>query len=127
MKKFLLLFVFLTPLTIALYFCQVFVLKTYFHTIAFQLTTSSIYLFHFSTVIASYTLLIFVHKYFFLQTGYAFLAIGIIKMGLAILFLMPIINSNTIDKSPDILSFFVPFFLFLLLETIFAVKLLNNK
>jgi hypothetical protein len=84
-------------------------------------------LFHFLTVAVSYTLLVLVNKYFFQQTGYAFLAFGIIKMGLSVFFLMPVIDSDIANKIPDVLSFFIPFFVFLLLETIFSVNLLNSS
>ena len=88
---------------------------------------SSIYFFHFFTVIVSYVLLVIVNKYFFPQTGYAFLAFGIIKMGLSVYFLTPVIQSNLADKVPDVLSFFIPFFIYLFLETIFSVTLLNSS
>ncbi len=126
-KKITLLFIYLVPITALFYFCQEFILSTYFNQIEFKLSTFSIYLFHFLTVAVSYTLLVLVNKYFFQQTGYAFLAFGIIKMGLSVFFLMPVIDSDIANKIPDVLSFFSPFFVFLLLETIFSVKLLNSS
>lgn len=126
-KKIARLFVYLVPITVVFYFCQDFILSTYFNQIEFKITTLSIYLFHFLTVAVSYTLLVLVNKYFFQQTGYAFLAFGIIKMGLSVFFLMPVIDSEIANKIPDVLSFFIPFFIFLLLETIFSVNLLNSS
>lgn len=117
----------LLPLTFVLYFCQKFILSNFFNHLEFKLTTISIYFFHFFTVIVSYVLLVIVNKYFFPQTGYAFLAFGIIKMGLSVYFLMPVIQSNLADKVPDVLSFFIPFFIYLFLETIFSVTLLNSS
>lgn len=117
----------LLPLTFVLYFCQEFILSNFFNYLEFKLTTISIYFFHFFTVIVSYVLLVIVNKYFFPQTGYAFLAFGIIKMGLSVYFLMPVIQSNLADKVPDVLSFFIPFFIYLFLETIFSVTLLNSS
>jgi hypothetical protein len=117
----------LVPLTLVLYFCHEFVLSNFLNHLGFELTTISIYLFHFFTVIVSYVLLVVVNKYFFSQTGYAFLAFGIIKMGLSVFFLMPVIQSDSVDKVPDVLSFFMPFFIYLLLETIFSVTLLNSS
>jgi hypothetical protein len=126
-KKILKLLMVLLPLTLVLYFCQEFILSNFFNHLEFKLTTISIYFFHFFTVIVSYVLLVIVNKYFFPQTGYAFLAFGIIKMGLSVYFLMPVIQSNLADKVPDVLSFFIPFFLYLFLETIFSVTLLNSS
>ncbi|MFN7043944.1 MAG: DUF6168 family protein [Flavobacterium sp.] len=126
-KKITRLFVYLVPVTVLFYFIQEFILSTYFNHIEFKIATLSIYLFHFLTVAVSYTLLVLVNKYFFQQTGYAFLAFGIIKMGLSVFFLMPVIDSDIANKIPDVLSFFIPFFIFLLLETIFSVNLLNSS
>lgn len=126
-KKIARLFVYLVPITVVFYFCQEYILSTYFNQIEFKISTFSIYLFHFLTVAVSYILLVLVNKYFFQQTGYAFLAFGIIKMGLSVFFLMPVIDSDIANKIPDVLSFFSPFFVFLLLETIFSVKLLNSS
>jgi len=117
----------LLPLTLVLYFCQEFILSNFFNHLELKLTTISIYFFHFFTVMVSYVLLVIVNKYFFPQTGYAFLAFGIIKMGLSVYFLMPVIQSNLADKVPDVLSFFIPFFIYLFLETIFSVTLLNSS
>ena len=125
-KKITRLFVYLILMTLVLYYCQDFILSNYFTQIEFKITTSSIYLFHFFTVAVSYVLLVLVNKFFFQQTGYAFLAFGIIKMALSVYFLMPVIDSDINNKIPDVLSFFTPFFIFLLLETIFSVNLLNS-
>lgn len=126
-KKITRLFVYLVPITVLFYFIQDFILTTYFNQIEFKIATFSIYIFHFLTVAVSYTLLVLVNKYFFQQTGYAFLAFGIIKMALSVFFLMPVIDSDIANKIPDVLSFFMPFFIFLLLETIFSVNLLNSS
>ena len=66
-KKIARLFVYLVPITVVFYFCQEFILSTYFNQIEFKITTFSIYLFHFLTVAVSYTLLVLVNKYFFQQ------------------------------------------------------------
>ncbi|HBK84123.1 MAG TPA: hypothetical protein DDZ41_11120, partial [Flavobacterium sp.] len=61
------------------------------------------------------------------KVGYAFLAIGIIKMALSISFLMPLITSNLKDKIPDTLNFFFCYFVFLIIESVILVKLLSKK
>ena len=126
-KKIARLFVYLVPITVMFYFCQEYILSTYFNQIEFKITTFSIYLFHFLTVAVSYTLLVLVNKYFFQQTGFAFLAFGIIKMGLSVFFLMPVIDSDVANKIPDVLSFFIPFFIFLLLEKIYLIVFIKSS
>lgn len=126
-KKITRLFVYLVPITVLFYFFQEFIISTFFNQVEFKIAIFSIYLFHFLTVAVSYSLLVLVNKYFFQQTGYAFLTLGVIKMGLSVFFLMPVIDSDIANKIPDVLSFFMPFFVFLLLETIFSVNLLNSS
>jgi hypothetical protein len=117
---------FLILATLVLYFFHEFIIDNYVGQTAFELTTISIYLFHFFTVFVSYLLLVIVNNYFFSLTGSAFLAFGIIKMALSVFFLFPVIQSDSVDKVPDVLSFFIPFFIYLFLETIFSISLLNS-
>jgi hypothetical protein len=118
-KKIARLFVYLVPITVMFYFCQEYILSTYFNQIEFKITTFSIYLFHFLTVAVSYTLLVLVNKYFFQQTGFAFLAFGIIKMGLSVFFLMPVIDSDVANKIPDVFVFFYTVFYFFIVRNYF--------
>jgi len=117
---------FLILVTLVLYFFHEFIIDNYVGQTTFELTTISIYLFHFFTVFVSYLLLVIVNNYFFSLTGSAFLAFGIIKMALSVFFLFPVIQSDSVDKVPDVLSFFIPFFIYLFLETIFSISLLNS-
>ena len=87
----------------------------------------SIYIFLSLIFFISYVILVLISKFFFNQTGYGFLAFGIIKMAFSVVFLMPLIKSNFEDKVPDVLAFFVPFFCFLFFETIYSIKLLNQE
>jgi hypothetical protein len=70
--------------------------------------------------------LIFVNKNYFDKTGFAFLATSILKMMASIVFLIPLIQSTSINLIPDVFAFFIPYFLFLTFETFFAIRLINN-
>jgi hypothetical protein len=83
------------------------------------------YLFHGLSTWATYSFLLFVNKTFFDKTGFAFLATGILKMFASVLFLMPLIQSDYEDKIPDIIAFFILYFIYLFFETIHAIKLLK--
>lgn len=60
-------------------------------------------------------------------TGFAFLGGVIIKMFISLVFLFPLIKSEFTDKVPDVLNFFLPFFIFLAIEAWFSVRLLQLK
>lgn len=118
--------IYLIPYGLTLYFIQNYFTITILKETFFFNSTYSIYLFHFLATIFSYTSLIIINKFFFSQTGFAFLACGLVKMGFSVFFLMPLIKSNIEDKVPDVLAFFVPFFCFLFFETVQSIKLLNQ-
>lgn len=60
-------------------------------------------------------------------TGYAFVGVVLLKMFASLVFLYPLLKSNTEDKILDVVYFFVPFFVFLFLEVWFSVQLLTSK
>lgn len=84
-----------------------------------------LYFFHVISTLATYSFLLFVNKTFFDKTGFAFLATGVFKMFACIVFLIPLIQSDFDNKIPDVLAFFMLYFIYLLYETIHAIKLLK--
>ena len=54
------------------------------------------------------------------------MGMGVLKMMACVVFLIPMIQSETADRIPDVGAFFIPYFMFLLFETIFAVRLINK-
>lgn len=61
------------------------------------------------------------------NVGFVFLFITSSKMLFAYLFLKPILNANTITASTEKINFFVIFILFLAIETMLTIRILNNK
>lgn len=90
-------------------------------------STWLIYLFHALVTFGIYAALVFVHQTFQEKTGFAFMACSLLKMLLSVLFLLPIMLSDFGRPLNDIFAFFIPYFLYLAFETIFAVKLINSK
>lgn len=86
-----------------------------------------IYLFNFFITFISLANLYFVYYKFRDYVGYTYLGIGIIKMALSLVFLMPLIKSDFDSKIPDTLNFFFCYFVLLIIESVFLVKLLNKK
>lgn len=87
----------------------------------------NIYFFNFILGTLGLFLLNLVYEKFNDKVGYAFLGIGIFKMALSISFLMPLIESDFQNKVPDTLNFFFCYFIFLIIESVFVIKLLNKK
>ena len=114
----------LIPYTFFLYIIQ-FYFQTEVLSIEFYYSLSSIYVFHFISTFVILTSLITIKKFFFEKIGFAFMALSLIKMLASIIFLIPLIKMENIDYIPDVLSFFISYFLFLLFEIMFSVKLLN--
>jgi hypothetical protein len=55
------------------------------------------------------------------------MASSFLKMILSVIFLLPIILKDDRSYKADVLLFFMPYFLYLLFETVFVVQLLKDK
>jgi|JI10StandDraft_1071094.scaffolds.fasta_scaffold42751_5 hypothetical protein len=84
-----------------------------------------IYSFHLSVSLIIFTSLFLISKIDFDKVGFAFMTLSVLKMLGAILFLLPVILDVNFDKIPDIINFFIPYFIFLILEIFFSLKLLH--
>jgi hypothetical protein len=61
------------------------------------------------------------------NVGFTFLLVTFIKMGLSYAVLAPILSSGNSNVRIEKLNFFIIFALFLTIETIITVRILNNK
>jgi hypothetical protein len=61
------------------------------------------------------------------KVGFTFMGFGILKMAFAILFLLPLKEPTCLNPIPDVLAFFIPYFIFLFYETFYLVSLLNKE
>tara|TARA_R110001583_G_scaffold103863_3_gene251139 strand:+ start:27672 stop:27887 length:216 start_codon:yes stop_codon:yes gene_type:complete len=66
------------------------------------------------------------NKIFPEKVGFSFMALSVLKMLVTVLFLVPLIRIDKVQKLPDIIAFFVPYFFFLTFELTFIIKLLNE-
>ena len=114
------------PFSIFLFLIQ-FALVNYIFKIELYYSILAIYGFHFIATFLIFLFLVFVHKTFSDKTGFAFMACSLLKMLAAVLFLLPIMLNDTSNPFQDIVAFFIPYFLFLIFETVYAVKLINTK
>jgi hypothetical protein len=118
---------YLIPFTLLLFAAQYYGTAAWNAHHEFFYATWSIYLFLFVTTLLIYLLLLFVNLNFPDFTGFAFLGTTFVKMMAAVVFLIPLIQSEGRETNLDIAAFFIPYFLFLLFETVFAVRLINKR
>lgn len=117
---------YIIPFSILLFVTQNYIVTALFEKTYFFYSTWSIYLFHFIITVLSYLFLLFVNKTFPDKTGFAFMGISLLKMMAAVVFLIPLLQSDLENQIPDVGAFFIPYFLYLLFETFFAISLINK-
>ena len=61
------------------------------------------------------------------NVGYTFLLVTCIKMVIAYIVLLPIFNTNLENASIEKINFFIVFALFLAIETIITIRIVNNN
>lgn len=115
----------LLPFTLLLWLIQ-FLLQRYVLEMEFYYSSFSIYLFHFLATFLIYLSLVFVYRNFTENTGFAFMGLSLFKMVAAVIFLLPLVLSEVNAVFVNILAFFIPYFLYLIFETLYAVKLINK-
>ena len=77
--------------------------------------------------LVTFGLIVFVNLVIKEYTGFAFIASIVFKMFVTLWFLFPLITSDVLNKTPDVLNFFLPFFIFLVIEVLFSIRLLQSK
>ncbi|MDX1544657.1 MAG: hypothetical protein R3214_12000 [Christiangramia sp.] len=117
---------FFIPFSLLLFGIQ-FTLVNYFLETNLYYSTVWIYGFHVIATLLIYLFLIYVHNTFRDKTGFAFMGCSLFKMLAAVIFLLPMMLSDVANPFQDMIAFFIPYFLFLIFETIYAVRLINIK
>lgn len=115
------------PFSIVLFVIQYLVINFLLTDIVFYYSIWTIYSFHILATSAIYIALVLIHKNFKDNTGFAFMGGSLLKMLAAVLFLLPMLLNNQEFRLINLLSFFIPYFLYLIFETIYAVRLINSK
>jgi len=113
------------PFSIILFFLH-FLIIGKFSNYSFFYTIYAIHLFQIITTALVCFIIIYINEKLPEKTGFAFMALSILKMLAAILFLIPLIRLDKDQKLPDIITFFITYFAFLFFELTFIVKLLSG-
>jgi len=116
----------LITLALVLYTVHYIVVNKLLSEYSFYYPIYTIYLFLIVVTSIIIVTILAIYKNYKDKTGFAFLAFSILKMLFAVIFLIPLITSDLTNKVPDILSFFIPYFLFLTLETVYILNLINR-
>ncbi len=94
---------------------------------AFQYSLFQVYLFFLFCSVCIVFILIQVKKRDLDNVGNGFLLLTLIKIGIAFLFANPIVSSTSKFKEIERMDFFIVFAVFLTIETMATIGILNNK
>lgn len=113
--------------TIILYGVHSYLLSYFATETLFFFPLWQVYLFHLIITTILYTIINYkfskTHKDIFVT----FMAITLVKMLLAIVFLLPLLLSDFVNKQPDVFNFFIPYFLYLFFEVYSITKFLQKQ
>ena len=98
----------------------------FLHTTALFFPLWHIYLFHFFVTIILFSVLNYKYKSGQKNIFNLFMGLTLLKMILAVLFLLPLLVSDFEYKQADFFNFFIPYFLFLSFEIFSVLKILKT-
>jgi hypothetical protein len=117
----------LSIITVILFLLQKYLTQSFFRTTNFYFETWQIYLFQFVSVA---TLIYFLQHRSKIKPDKVlntFVILSLLKMAAVIVFLLPLFFNKSMDSKPTVFSFFIPYFIFLIIESNYALKILNEK
>jgi len=117
----------LSIITVILFLLQKYLTQSFFSSINFYFETWQIYLFQFISVAA---LIYFLQHRSRIKPDKVlntFVILSLLKMGAVIVFLLPLFFNKSMDSKPAVFSFFIPYFIYLIIESSYALKILNEK
>lgn len=112
--------------TVLLYGIHKFIITYFLQELAMFYPLWHMYLFHFVITTIFYTVLNYRYSSGHRNVFTTFMIATFLKMGLAILFLLPLILSDFSNKQPDIFNFFIGYFFYLFFEVFVLTKLLKK-
>ena len=125
-KQFFLYVGMLLGISVILFFIQNFIVQWLSDDYTFFYPVWGIYLFHFLITAFIFTILYLVGKFLPKYVGLTFMGFILFKMIASVVFLIPLIKMDDVSKIPDFGSFFIPYFIYLFLEILLAIAILNQ-
>ena len=117
----------LLVLSLILFGVHYYILYSFFNEIVFELPLALIYGVHFVLVYSIYTIVNYRYSRGKTEIFNIFMGGTLLKMCLIIVFLLPVILSEQKNKIPDVLNFFLPYFVFLGFEVYSIFSFLQKK
>ncbi|MCL6217125.1 DUF6168 family protein [Zunongwangia pacifica] len=114
------------PFSLILFVIQSIVISNFVEVTLYYSTVAN-YMFHILVTLFIYIILLYINLNFSDKTGFTFMGLGLLKMFAAVMFLLPALLDDEVSNFAQVIAFFVPYFIFLIFETIFAVKLINQN
>lgn len=105
---------------------HIYLFNSLFAEVAVYFPLWQIYAFHFLTVLLIYTVVNYKFSNGSNNIFNLFMGGTFVKMVLAFLFLLPLLLSDLESKKPDVMNFFLPYFIFLAFE-IYSIIFFLNK
>lgn len=105
---------------------HLYLFKSFFSSITLFFPLWQIYVFHIITVLLIYSVVNYKYSNGENVIFNVFMIGTLIKLVLAILFLLPLLLSDFESKRPDVINFFIPYFFFLAFEVL-SINLFLNK
>ncbi|HLV39122.1 hypothetical protein [Xanthomarina sp.] len=102
-------------------------LLSHFESITYMIPLWQIYVFHFVVTTLVYSVINFQYSKGKTEIFNLFMGFTLLKMILAIVFLLPVILSDMEKKQPDVFNFFIPYFLYLFFEVYSLTSFLQKK
>ena len=87
----------------------------------------TIYLFNFTLVTIVYSIIRFKDNKGKMNAFMLFLLLTMLKMGLAIVFLLPLFSGRSEEKTIEVMNFFIPYFIYLSFEIYSIYNFLKNQ
>lgn len=113
-------------LTLIVAATHIYLFDSFFSEVAIYFPLWQIYAFHFFTVLLIYSVVNYKYSNGSDNIFNLFMGGTFLKMVLAFLFLLPFLLSDLESKKPDVMNFFLPYFIFLAFE-IYSITFFLNK
>ncbi|HLV14659.1 MAG TPA: hypothetical protein VKY41_05725 [Xanthomarina sp.] len=102
-------------------------LLSHFGTMTYMIPIWQVYVFHFAVTTLVYSVINYQYSRGKTEIFTLFMGFTLLKMILAIVFLLPVILSEMEKKQPDVFNFFIPYFLYLFFEVYSVTSFLQKK
>jgi hypothetical protein len=114
-------------LTLVLLGIHSYLLSHFVDSINYIIPIWQIYIFHFAVTTILYSVINYQYSRGKTEIFNLFMGFTFLKMILAIVFLLPVLLSNSEHKQPDVFNFFIPYFLYLFFEVYSLTSFLQKK